>query len=204
MHGDISQNSRQSTINRFKTGRLQCVVATDVASRGLDVLGIDLVIQLEPPKDTESYIHRAGRTARAGKSGTCITLFNGKNEEFLTRAEDLAGITMERIEPPTDEDVDAAKSARAEAEKLNPTKVEKSILTGTDCYVCLEMIKTDDEKSKIEELNKEAAYGLLQRYWAPRIVQSVKSMRSMSDGEGVVFDLGVMMADGFIESFLQL
>lgn len=180
------------------------MVATDVASRGLDVLGIDLVIQLEPPKDTESYIHRAGRTARAGKAGTCITLFNSKNEEFLTRAEDLAGITMERIEPPTDEDVEAAKAARAEAEKLNPTKVEKSILTGTDCYVCLEMIKSDDEKNKIEELNKEAAYGLLQRYWAPRIVKSVKGMRSMADGEGVVFDLGVMMADGFIESFLQL
>lgn len=145
-------------------------MATDVASRGLDVLGIDLVIQLEPPKDTESYIHRAGRTARAGKSGTCITLFNGKNEEFLTRAEDLAGITMERIEPPSEEDVEAAKAARAESERLNPTTVEKSILTGTDCYLCLEMIKTDDERSKIEELNKEAAYGLLQRYWAPRIV----------------------------------
>lgn len=114
MHGDISQNSRQSTINRFKSGKLQCVIATDVASRGLDVLGIDLVIYLEPPKDTESYIHRSGRTARAGKSGTCITLFNSKNEEFLTRAEDLAGITMERIEIPSDEDVDKVKAEKAE------------------------------------------------------------------------------------------
>lgn len=173
MHGDISQNSRQSTINRFKTGKLQCVVATDVASRGLDVLGIDLVIQLEPPKDTESYIHRSGRTARAGKSGTCITLFNSKNEEFLTRAEDLAGITMERIDIPSDEDVDKAKEERAEKKRLNPGVVVKSILTQTDYFVCLEMIKTDDEKSKIEELNKEAAYGLLQRYWAPKIVKSV-------------------------------
>lgn len=66
------------------------------------------------------------------------------------------------------------------------------------------MIKTDDERSKIEEMNKEAAYGLLQRYWAPRIVQSVKGMRSTTDGEGVVFDLGMYMADGFIESFFQL
>lgn len=63
------------------------MVATDVAARGLDVDGIDLVIQLDPPKDTENYIHRAGRTARAGKSGTCITLFNNGNEEFLERVE---------------------------------------------------------------------------------------------------------------------
>lgn len=97
---------------------------------------------------------------------------------------------MERIEIPSDEDVDKAKEERAERMRLNPGKVEKSILTGTDFYLCLEMIKTDDEKNKIEELNKEAAYGLLQRYWAPRIVQSVKAMRSMADGEGVVFDLG--------------
>jgi hypothetical protein len=77
---------------------------------------------------------------------------------------------MERIEIPSDEDVDKAKEERAERMRLNPGKVEKSILTGTDFYLCLEMIKTDDERSKIEELNKEAAYGLLQRYWAPRIV----------------------------------
>lgn len=67
-------------------------MATDVASRGLDVKGIELVIQLEPPKDTESYIHRAGRTARAGKSGACITFFNAKNKEFLERVEELAQI----------------------------------------------------------------------------------------------------------------
>ena len=63
------------------------MVATDVAARGLDVYGINLVIALDPPKDTENYIHRAGRTARAGKSGTCITLFNNVNEEFLERVE---------------------------------------------------------------------------------------------------------------------
>lgn len=60
---------------------------------------------MEPPKDTESYIHRSGRTARAGKSGTCITLFNKRNREFLDRVEDLAGIKMDMIQVPNDHDI---------------------------------------------------------------------------------------------------
>ena len=74
-------------MKRFKEGKFQVLVATDVASRGLDMPDVELVIQIEPPKDTESYIHRAGRTARAGKHGTCITIYNNKNEEFVDRIE---------------------------------------------------------------------------------------------------------------------
>lgn len=92
-------------MKRFKENRFPVLVATDVASRGIHIPDIELVIQLEPPKDTESYIHRSGRTARAGKSGTCITLFNRKNEEFLERVEELAGIRMERIPVPNDDDI---------------------------------------------------------------------------------------------------
>jgi len=87
MHGDIAQNQREVTLKRFKDNKFQVLVATDVASRGLDIPDIELVIQLEPPKDTESYIHRSGRTARMGKSGICITFFNHKNIEFLDRIE---------------------------------------------------------------------------------------------------------------------
>jgi ATP-dependent RNA helicase DDX21 len=100
MHGDIAQTTREHTLRGFKENRFQVLVATDVASRGIDIPNIELVIQLEPPKDTESYIHRSGRTARAGASGTCITFFNKKNQEFLDRVEDLAGIKMERISEP--------------------------------------------------------------------------------------------------------
>lgn len=86
------------------------LVATDVAARGLDIPNIELVIQLEPPKDTESYIHRSGRTARAGKSGTCITFFNHKNVEFLDRIEQLAGIKMDRVPIPSNEEMAKAKN----------------------------------------------------------------------------------------------
>jgi ATP-dependent RNA helicase DDX21 len=81
------------------------LIATDVASRGLDIQDVDLVIQIEPPKDTETYIHRSGRTARAGKSGTCITFFNRKNFEFLQRIEEKAGIRFKRIGVPQPEEV---------------------------------------------------------------------------------------------------
>lgn len=109
MHGGIAQNQREVTIKRFKQGKFQVLVATDVASRGLDIPLVDLVIQIEPPKETESYIHRSGRTARAGRSGLCITLFNSNNEEFLTKAEDLAGIMVEKLPVPTEDDVIQAR-----------------------------------------------------------------------------------------------
>ena len=83
MHGDIAQNQREVTLKRFKEGKFNVLVATDVASRGLDIPNVDLVIQVEPPQDTETYIHRSGRTARAGNSGTCITFFNKKNQAQL-------------------------------------------------------------------------------------------------------------------------
>jgi ATP-dependent RNA helicase DDX21 len=73
MHGDIPQDQREITLKGFKELKFKILVATDVASRGLDIPNVDLVIQVEPPRDTETYIHRSGRTARAGKTGTCIT-----------------------------------------------------------------------------------------------------------------------------------
>jgi ATP-dependent RNA helicase DDX21 len=70
-------------MKRFKEGKFSVLVATDVASRGLDIPNIDLVIQLEPPKEVESYIHRSGRTARAGKEGTSITFFTKKTQYLI-------------------------------------------------------------------------------------------------------------------------
>lgn len=72
---------------------------------------------MEPPKDTESYIHRSGRTARAGKSGTCITLFNYKNREFLDRVEELAGIKMEMVLIPTDQEIANVSGSNMMAKK---------------------------------------------------------------------------------------
>jgi ATP-dependent RNA helicase DDX21 len=73
------------------------LVATDVASRGLDIPNVDLVIQVEPPKEVETYIHRAGRTARAGRVGTCITFYGKKHLQNIQMIEQRAGIVFQKI-----------------------------------------------------------------------------------------------------------
>lgn len=94
MHGDIPQIQREVTLKRFKEKKFNVLVATDVAARGLDIPCVDLVVQVEPPKDTETYIHRSGRTARAGRSGTCITFYTLKQKQLISMIETQAGITL--------------------------------------------------------------------------------------------------------------
>jgi len=110
MHGDIAQNQREVTLKRFKEHKFSVLVATDVAARGIDIPNVDLVIQVEPPKDTESYIHRSGRTARAGKIGTCITFWTMKQKYMIDVIERKAGFTFKKIGIPQPEDVIRATS----------------------------------------------------------------------------------------------
>lgn len=74
LHGDINQQKRERIMNSFRSGRLDILVATDVAARGIDVLNIDVVINYDIPMDSESYVHRIGRTGRANRLGTAYTL----------------------------------------------------------------------------------------------------------------------------------
>jgi ATP-dependent RNA helicase RhlB len=92
--GDIAQNKREERIERFKRGDLPFLVATDVASRGLHVEGLDLVVNYDLPEDTESYVHRIGRTARAGKSGKAITLACEEYVEALSSIEKYIGMKI--------------------------------------------------------------------------------------------------------------
>ncbi|CAA0825064.1 DEAD-box ATP-dependent RNA helicase 3-chloroplastic [Striga hermonthica] len=76
LHGDISQNQRERTLSSFRDGRFNVLVATDVAARGLDVPNVDLVIHYELPNSSEIFVHRSGRTGRAGKKGTAILMYS--------------------------------------------------------------------------------------------------------------------------------
>jgi len=84
LNGDVSQPQREQTMRLFRDGKIQVLVATNVAARGLDIPEVELIIQLEPPTNVDDYIHRAGRTARAGKSGTCVTFYDKKNKYLLS------------------------------------------------------------------------------------------------------------------------
>ena len=69
LHGDISQQSREAALEGFRRGTYQCLVATDVAARGIDIPHVPLVVQYQPPHSSETFIHRTGRTGRAGREG---------------------------------------------------------------------------------------------------------------------------------------
>jgi ATP-dependent RNA helicase DeaD len=105
LNGDIPQKQREQTVERLKSGKLDIVVATDVAARGLDVQRISHVINYDIPSDVEAYVHRIGRTGRAGRKGDAI-LFAANRERRLLRAiEKATGKAIEKMELPTAEEV---------------------------------------------------------------------------------------------------
>lgn len=110
MHGDIAQNQREVTLKRFKDKKFQVLVATDVCSRGLDIPSVDLVVQIEPPADPETYIHRSGRTARAGRSGICITFYTHRQVSLIQHIQSKVGVEFTKIGVPQPEQVIKASS----------------------------------------------------------------------------------------------
>jgi len=98
LHGDMKQIDRLLVYNDFRKGKINVLFATDVAARGLDIPNLDLVIQLEPPNGTDTYIHRAGRTARAGKDGTVISVWDTPLEKRrLGLIEKSAGVNFKEL-----------------------------------------------------------------------------------------------------------
>lgn len=111
LHGDMKQASRTQTLNAFKSGRLNILIATDVAARGIDVDDVDAVFNYDIPQDCEYYIHRIGRTGRAGKSGVAYTIASGRRQ--VSDLMDIARYTkahIERRELPSRDEVMAAKT----------------------------------------------------------------------------------------------
>ncbi|WP_078661156.1 DEAD/DEAH box helicase [Streptomyces sp. NRRL B-24484] len=105
LHGDKTQPERARTLERFRAGQVTALIATNVAARGIHVDGLDLVVNLDPPTDPKDYLHRGGRTARAGASGTVVTLVLPKQRRHMTRTATAAGIapTITRVRAGDDE-----------------------------------------------------------------------------------------------------
>ena len=108
----LSQNARDKVIKKIRDGRLRFLVATDVAARGIDIPDLSHVIQYEPPEDVEAYIHRAGRTGRAGASGTAIMLININEKSQLNRIAAHYQIEFEKRPLPNEEDVQSLVAQR--------------------------------------------------------------------------------------------
>lgn len=112
LNGDIKQELREKTINRLKKGSLDIIVATDVVARGLDVKRITHVINYDMPHDTESYVHRIGRTGRAGREGTAILFIPPRGDRMLQSIERSTGQKIAPLKLPSPKDITDNRIAR--------------------------------------------------------------------------------------------
>jgi ATP-dependent RNA helicase DDX21 len=126
LHGDIAQAQREVTLNSFRENRFPVLVATDVAARGLDIRGVALVINLHPPKCTEDYVHRSGRTGRAMRAGVAVTFYTRNEQNTLRQIERQAHLTFERIGAPQPEDLIGAlgQDAAKDIADVHPSMTE--------------------------------------------------------------------------------
>jgi ATP-dependent RNA helicase DeaD len=110
---DLTQGAREAIMQRVRQGSLRFLVATDVAARGIDLPELSHVILYEPPEETEGYIHRAGRTGRAGAGGTVISLVNANERSELLKIGRRYAIPLRELPLPSDEDVEQTVTQRA-------------------------------------------------------------------------------------------
>ncbi|HLR67320.1 MAG TPA: DEAD/DEAH box helicase [Virgibacillus sp.] len=126
IHGDLTQGKRMSVLNKFKHGRVEVLVATDVAARGLDISGVTHVYNFDIPQDPESYVHRIGRTGRAGRTGEAISFITPREMAHLKLIEKVTKSKMKRIMPPTNQDAQRGQQ-RIAVDKLLKTIEQKDL-----------------------------------------------------------------------------
>jgi ATP-dependent RNA helicase DeaD len=169
LNGDIAQRHREATVERFKKGKLDIVVATDVAARGLDVERISHVINFDVPHDVESYVHRIGRTGRAGRSGEAIIFVNYREKRLLTTIEHATRQKIERFDLPTTNAVNDVRIARF-TKRLTDTLASNDLdffrkmmeqyqsqhnVTAIDIAAAMARLVQGDEPLLIEDIPKE-------------------------------------------------
>ncbi|AKB30019.1 Cold-shock DEAD-box protein A [Methanosarcina siciliae T4/M] len=125
LHGDLSQQEREKILNKFRKQKINILVATDVAARGIDIMDLTHVINYSLPQDPESYVHRIGRTGRAGKQGTAITFVTSTEFRRLTYIKKTSKSEMKKGRIPEIKDVIKAKRARVKDELEETIKTEE-------------------------------------------------------------------------------
>ena len=145
IHGDLSQSERDDVMRRFRKGQLQILVATDVAARGLDVEDLTHVINYNLPDDDEVYIHRSGRTGRAGKKGVSVAIINGRNMRKLKDIERVSGISFNKKDVPNGLDI-CKKRLYALIDKIEKVDVNEEQIEPFLPYIFEKLNWLDREK----------------------------------------------------------
>ena len=177
MHGDMNQAQRETVIRRLRSGQAEIVVATDVAARGLDVERISHVVNYDMPHDVESYVHRIGRTGRAGRTGVAILFVAPRERRML---QDIERFTKQRIEPmrmPTQADVAARRMA------LFKDSLRKTLKEG-DLDLYLQLVEELAEEEGLDMAEIAAAAARLARGDKPLDVEIEPEAREVPPPDG--------------------
>jgi superfamily II DNA/RNA helicase len=128
LHGGLTQGARQRALQRFTKGDVGILVATDVAARGLDIDGVDVVVHYDPPEDAKAYLHRSGRTARAGEAGVAVSLLLWDQVTEAERVRKRLGIRQPVVEVFSND----SRLADLTSDSWGPPDEEVAVATGTD------------------------------------------------------------------------
>ncbi|MBQ8031479.1 MAG: DEAD/DEAH box helicase [Butyrivibrio sp.] len=164
LHGDLSQNQRDTVMNLFRSGRINILIATDVAARGIDVSGVEAVFNYDIPEDIEYYVHRIGRTGRAGKSGKSFTLVGGREMYKLREIEKICHTKIEERRVPNAKEITRVKSQKVFAEVID-------------------IIENGDISSVLEYINQKVEEG---EYTAEQLAAGFMKLKMGSDIEDLV------------------
>ncbi|CAA0116244.1 ATP-dependent RNA helicase DeaD [Halioglobus japonicus] len=173
LNGDIPQKQREQTVEKLKSGKLDIVVATDVAARGLDVQRISHVINYDIPSDVESYIHRIGRTGRAGRTGDAILFAANRERRLLGAIEKATGNAIERMALPTVEEVTDKRVGKFK-QRISET------LETADLQIFRDLIQEYENETGVPVLEVAAALGVLAQGKKPL---QEKAMAAPAKGE---------------------
>ncbi|MFQ3573607.1 MAG: DEAD/DEAH box helicase [Thermodesulfovibrionales bacterium] len=165
LHGDFTQAHRDDVMDKFKAGKIDILVATDVAARGLDIQNVSHVINFSIPQNPDSYIHRIGRTARAGKSGIAITFVRPQEYKTLRLIEKTAKTKIDKKSLPTEKDVFEARSRSIMRD------IEEIISTNSH-NLYLPLVKEMSDKNSLFDI---ASAALFSAYGDVKVVSTDKA-----------------------------
>jgi ATP-dependent RNA helicase DeaD len=181
LNGDLSQNQRDQVMNRFRSKDLKILVATDVAARGLDVNNLSHIVNYNLPDDLEVYIHRSGRTGRAGNKGICMSIVSPREQSRIRRLENMASQPFVKSEVPTGEEICSRRLLhgleRVKKEAVNPERIQPFL------PAALEALKDLSKEQIIERFLSLEFHNMLEHYAGASDVNA-KGDGGSRDGRG--------------------
>ncbi|RBP80622.1 DEAD/DEAH box helicase [Marinomonas rhizomae] len=167
LNGDISQNLRERTVDRIKKGQIDILVATDVVARGLDVERVSHVVNYDIPYDTESYVHRIGRTGRAGRSGTAILFVAHRERRMLQAIERATRQPIESMTLPTASDINAHRINRFK-QKIT------DVMDNENLDFFLELVQSYQKENEVDPLKMAAALAHMAQGKTPLLLSEME------------------------------